>query len=146
MLLKKNFVIMDKQQQINHLLGYTINHVHKIQEHIDYMYHWMSKLTMSSVYEFYMEHPMLIILNSLFEEWIWMWLSLKYRLESLYFNNLANEMLLEREHQYTEMCIRCIEWSIGCLDATAKFIPWFAQNDLGGHDFDKIDDVIGDPN
>lgn len=63
---------MDKQQQINHLLGYTINHVHKIQEHIDYMYHWMSKLTMSSVYEFYMEHPMLIILNSLFEEWIWM--------------------------------------------------------------------------
>ena len=59
---------MDKQQQIDHLLGYTINHVHKIKEHIDYIYHWMSKLTMSGVYEFYMEHQMLIFLNSLLEK------------------------------------------------------------------------------
>jgi len=47
-----------------------MNHVHKIQEHIDHMYHWMSRLAMSSVYEFYMEHPMLIVLNSLPEEWM----------------------------------------------------------------------------
>jgi len=31
-----------------------------------------------------------------------MQLSLEYRLESLDFNNLADEMLLERERQYTE--------------------------------------------
>jgi len=60
---------------------------------------------MSSVYEFYMEHPMLIVFNSLPEEWM-VWLSLEYRLESLDFNNLANKMLLERERWYTEMGIR----------------------------------------
>jgi len=32
------FVVVDRQQQIDHLLGYTINLVHKIQEHIDYIY------------------------------------------------------------------------------------------------------------
>jgi hypothetical protein len=64
------FVVVNIQQQIDHLLGYTINLVLKIQEHIDYMYHWMSRLTMSDVYEFYMEHQMLIVLNSLPEEWM----------------------------------------------------------------------------
>jgi hypothetical protein len=64
------FVVVNIQQQIDHLLGYTINLVLKIQEHIDYMYHWMSRLTMSGVYEFYMEHQMLIVLNSLPEEWM----------------------------------------------------------------------------
>jgi hypothetical protein len=64
------FVVVNIQQQIDHLLGYTINIVLKIQEHIDYMYHWMSRLTMSGVYEFYMEHQMLIVLNSLPEEWM----------------------------------------------------------------------------
>jgi hypothetical protein len=71
-------------------LGYAFNHVHKIQEHIDYMYHWMSRLAMSGVYKLYMEHQMLIILNSLPEEWMLVRLSLEYRLESLDFNNLAD--------------------------------------------------------
>ena len=39
------FVVVDRQQQIDHLLDYAFNHVHKIQEHIDYMYHWMSRVT-----------------------------------------------------------------------------------------------------
>jgi hypothetical protein len=69
-MLLEYFVVVDRQQQIDYLLGYTINLVHKIQEHIDYMYHWMSRLTMSGVYEFYMEHQMLIVLNSLPEEWM----------------------------------------------------------------------------
>jgi len=83
-------------------LGYAFNPVHKIQEHIDYMYHWMIRLTISGVCEFYMEHQMLIVLNSLPEEWMPVRLSLEYKLESLDFNNLANEMLLERERQYAE--------------------------------------------
>jgi len=29
------FVVVDRQQQIDYLLGYAFNHVHKIQEHID---------------------------------------------------------------------------------------------------------------
>jgi hypothetical protein len=61
------FVVVDRQQQID-LLGYIINLVHKIQEHIDHMYHWMSRLAMSGVYEFYIEHQMLIVLNSLSDE------------------------------------------------------------------------------
>ena len=52
---------------------------------------------MSGVYEFYMEHQMLIVLNSLLEKWMSVRLSLEYRLESLDFNNLIDEMLLERE-------------------------------------------------
>jgi len=31
------------------------------------------------------------------------------------------------------------------LDAAAKFISWFEQNKLRGDDFDKVDDVTGDP-
>jgi hypothetical protein len=62
------------------------------------MYHWMSRLAISSVYEFYMEHQMLIILNSLPEEWMSVRLLLECRLEFLDFNNLTNEMLLKREH------------------------------------------------
>jgi len=50
---------------------------------------------------------------------------LEYKLESLDFNNLADEMLLEREHQYAEKGIRRTGRSAGRLDATAKFIPWF---------------------
>jgi len=50
---------------------------------------------------------------------------LEYKLESLDFNNLTDEMLLEREHQYAEKGIRCTGRSAGRLDATAKFIPWF---------------------
>jgi hypothetical protein len=31
------------------------------------------------------------------------------------------------------------------LDAAAKFISWFEQNELGGDDFDEVDGIIGDP-
>ena len=54
-------------------------------------------------------------------------------------------MLLEREHQYAKKYIRRIGRSTGRLDATGKFIPWFEQNELGGDNFDEVDDVIGDP-
>ena len=64
------FIVVDKQQQIDYLFGYAFNLVHKIQEHIDYMYHWMSRLAISGVYEFYMKHQMLIVHNSLLEEWM----------------------------------------------------------------------------
>jgi hypothetical protein len=126
-------------------LSYAFNSVHKIQEHIDYMYHWMSRLAMSGVYEFYMEHQMLIILNSLPEEWMSVRVSLEFRLESLDFNNLADEMLLERERQYTEKGIRRTGGSTCHLDVAAKFIPWFEENELGGDGFDEVDDVIEDP-
>ena len=85
----------------------------------------MSRLAMSGVYEFYMEHQMLIVLNSLPKEWMSVRVSLEYRLESLDFNNLADEMLLEREHQYAEKGIRRTGRSASRLDAAAKFIPWF---------------------
>jgi hypothetical protein len=88
---------VDKQHKIDYLLGYTINLIHKIRDYINYMYHWMRRLVMSVAYEFYMEHQLLIVLNSLPEEWMSVRMSLEYRLESLNFNNLADEMLLERE-------------------------------------------------
>jgi hypothetical protein len=31
------------------------------------------------------------------------------------------------------------------LHAAAKFISWFEQNELGGDDFDEVDDVTRDP-
>jgi hypothetical protein len=58
----------------------------------------MSRLAISSVYEFCMEHQMLIVLNSLPEECMLVRLLLEYRLEFLDFNNLTDEMLFEREH------------------------------------------------
>ena len=64
---------------------------------------------------------------------------------SLDFNNLADEMLLEREHQYTKKDIRRTRRSINRLDVATKFIPWFEHNELGGDDFDEVDDIIGDP-
>ena len=93
-MLLEYFVVVDRQQQIDHLLGYAFNPVHKNREHIDYMYHWMIRLAMSGVYKFYIEHQMLIVLNSLPEDWMLVRLSLEYRLESLDFNNLVDEMLL----------------------------------------------------
>ena len=65
----------------------------------------MSRLAMSGVYEFYIEHQMLIVLNSLPKEWMSVRLSLENRLKSLDFNNLVDEMLLERERQYTKIGI-----------------------------------------
>ena len=70
------FVVVERQQQIDHLLGYAFNPIHKIQEHVDYMYHWMSRLDVNGIYEFYMEHQMLIVLNSLPKEWMSVRLSL----------------------------------------------------------------------
>ena len=95
-ILSNHFVITSSYSRCSYcwLLDYVINYVHKIQKHIDYMYHWMSRLAMGGVYEFYMEHQMLIILNSLPKKWMSVRLSLEYRLESLDFNNLADEMLL----------------------------------------------------
>ena len=104
----------------------------------------MSRLAMSSVYKFYMERQMLIVLNSLPEEWMSVRLSLEYKLESLDFNNLADEMLLERECQYAEKGIQRTGRSTCHLDAATKFIPWFEHNELGGDDFDEVDDVIRD--
>ena len=66
-------------------------------------------------------------------------------MESLDFNNLTDEMLLERERQYAEKGIQRTGRSAGRLDAVAKFIPWFEQNELGEDDFDEVDDIIGDP-
>ena len=66
-------------------------------------------------------------------------------MESLDFNNLTDEMLLERERQYAKKGIRRTGKSAGRLDVAAKFIPWFEQNELGGDDFDEVDDIIGDP-
>jgi len=92
-----------------------------------------------------MEHQMLIVLNSLPEEWMLVRLSLEYRLESLDFNNLTDEMLLERERQYAEKGIRRTGRRAGRLHAAAKFIPWFKHNELGGDDFDEVDDLTRDP-
>ena len=66
-MLLKYYVVVDRQQQIDHLLGYAFNHVHEIREHIDDIYHWMIRLAMGAVYEFYIEHQMLIVLNSLLD-------------------------------------------------------------------------------
>jgi len=64
------------------------------------MYHLMSRLAISGVYEFYMEHQMLIVLNSLLEKWMLVQLSLEYRLESLDFNNLVDVMLVRLSLEY----------------------------------------------
>jgi len=110
------------------------------------MYHWMSRLAIRGIYEFYIEHQMLIVLNSLLEKWMSMRLSLKYRLKFLDFNNLADEMHLERERQYTKKGIQCTRRSAGHLDVVAKFILWFEDNELEGDDFDEVDGIIGYPN
>jgi len=99
---------------------------------------------MSGVYEFYMKRQMLIILNFLPEKWISVRLSLEYRLKSLDFNNLVDEMMLDREHQCTKKDIWRTESSAGRLDVVAKFIPLFEHNDLEGDECEEVDDVIGD--
>ena len=54
-------------------------------------------------------------------------------------------MLLKRERQYAKKGIRRTEKNTGRLDAAAKFISWFEQNELGGDDFDEVDDLTRDP-
>jgi len=99
---------------------------------------------MSGIYEFYMEHQMLIILNSLPEKWMSVRLSLEYRLKSLDFNNLADEMMLDRKRRCTKKDIWRTGSSTGRLDVVAKFIPLFEHNELGGDECEEVDDVIGD--
>ena len=64
-----------------------------------------------------------IVFNSLPKEWNLVRQSLKDRLNSLDFNTLADEMLLERERLYTTMGIRRTSRSARHLDPVAKFIP-----------------------
>ena len=77
-------------------------------------------------------------------EWVLVRQSLKNRLSSLDFNTLADEMLFEREHFYTAMGIRHTGCSTRHLDPIAKFIPWFDIYELGGHENDEIDKILGD--
>ena len=42
------------------------------------------------------------------------------------------------------MGIRRIGRSTRYLDLAAKFIPWFDMYELGGHEDDDVDDIIGD--
>ena len=86
-----------------------------------------------------------IVLNSLLEEWNLVRQSLKDRLNSLDFNTLADEMLLERECLYAAMGIWRTGRNARHLDPVAKFIPWFDMYELGGHEDDNVDDIIGDP-
>ena len=67
-------------------------------------------------------------------------------LSVLDFNTLVDEILLDKEHIYTIMSIRRIGRSARKLDLVAKFILWFDKYELGGHDNDDVDDIIGDPN
>ena len=109
------------------------------------MYNWLVRLYMYSVHEFYIEQQMAIVLDSLPEEWNLVRQSLKDRLSSLDFNTLADDLLLEWKHLYTVMGILCTGWSARKLDHTVKFIHWFDMYELGGHEDDDVDDIIGDP-
>ena len=53
-------------------------------------------------------------------------------------------MLLQRERLYTTMGIRRTGRSVRHLDPAAKFIPWFDIYELGGHENDEIDKILGD--
>ena len=46
---------------------------------------------------------------------------------------------------YTIMGIQHISQNIRKLDLVAKVILWFDKYELGGHDDDDVDDIIGDP-
>ena len=54
-------------------------------------------------------------------------------------------MLLERERLYIVMGIRRTGRSVRHLDPAAKFILWFDMYELGGHEDDDVDDIIGYP-
>ena len=62
------FVVLNYQQEIEHLLDYKMNPKHKFIKHIDYMYNWLFRLYMHGVHEFYIEQQMEIVLNSLPKE------------------------------------------------------------------------------
>ena len=86
-----------------------------------------------------------IVFNSLLEEWNLVRQLLKEKLTSFNFNTLVDEMLLERERLYTAMGIRRTGRSARHLDPITKFIPWFDMYELGGHEDDVVDDIIGGP-
>ena len=54
-------------------------------------------------------------------------------------------MLLKRENRYTKKGIQHTGRNACHLDVAVEFIPWFKQTELGEYDFNKMDDVIGDP-
>ena len=138
------FVVVDRQQEIENLLGYKMNPEHCVVEHINFIYNWLFKLYMHDVHEFYIEQQMKIVLDSLSKEWNQVRQSLKDKLSALDFNSLTEDMLLEREQLYTIMSIRCTGWSARKFDPAAKFIPWFDNYELGGPDDDEGDGIIGD--
>ena len=140
------FVVVDRQQEIKNLLGYKMNHEHRIVKYINFMYNWLFKLYIHGVHEFYIEQQMEIVLDSLPEEWNQVRQSLKDRLSALDFNSFVEDMLLERERLYTIMGIRHTGRSARKLDPAAKFIPWFDNYEFGGpNDDDEVDNIIGDP-
>ena len=49
------FVVVDSQQEIKNLLEYKMNPKHRVVEHINFMYNWLSRLYMHGVHEFYIE-------------------------------------------------------------------------------------------
>ena len=97
MCLMDDFVVVNRQQEIKNLLEYKMNPEHRIVEHINFMYNWLFKLYMHGVHEFYIEQQIVIVLDSLPEEWDQVRQSLKDRLSVLDFNSLAEDMLFERE-------------------------------------------------
>ena len=62
------FVVVDRQQEIENLLGYKMNPEHCVVEHINFIYNWLFKLYMHDVHEFYIEQQMKIVLDSLSKE------------------------------------------------------------------------------
>ena len=99
------FVIMDHQQEIKNLLEYKMNSEHRVVEHINLMYNWLFRLYIHGIHEFYIEQQIEIVFDSLLEEWNQVQQSLKDKLNTLDFNSLAEDMLLERERLYTIMGI-----------------------------------------
>ena len=121
-----------------------MNHEHRVVEHINFMYNWLFRLYMNEIHEFYIEQQMIIVLDSLPEEWNQVQQSLKDRLSALDFNSLVEDMLLEREQLYTIMGIRRTGRSAKKLNPASEFIPWIDKYKLNELD-DDIDDIIGDP-
>ena len=70
---------------------------------------------------------------------------MKQRLSSLDFNTLAEDILLKRESQLKAMGIRRTGRSARCLKPAARFVPWYEENELGGHSDDNLDDIVDDP-
>ena len=136
---------MATRQEIIGLLAYKMDPTHTIEEHIGFIYSWMLRLWISNIYEFYIEQQMYIVLNSLPMEYESIRHGLIQRLRTLNFNNLAYQMLLERERQYIAMGIRRTGRSARRLSPAARFVPWFEIIDFSDSESDDPDDIINDP-